>query len=507
MVNQKKIDYGNQLFSISEDIFNEISKNIQVGISIVDHGHYIFMNKKFKEIFSITVKEENRSFSILDYIAPEDANRIYKIIDSSLKTNQMPTELQFWIIRGDGERRFINNKYTVFKGGEKTNTHLILTIDCTKLKLTYDALSTSEKKLRELFNNANDAIFFSRIRGDEFLSNFIEVNDFACNLLEYTKEELLELSSLDISAPEMKEANKEIIQQIIREEQGTFETILISKTGKEVPVEIRSNFFNLEGEGVIFTVARDLTERRKAENEIRNLNESLKIINSILRHDLNNNLSVIKGAISAYNDVKEHSFLEMTLKATHKSSELIQKMGELEDALIQKENLTILDSEDFLNRIISSYSLFKVTFEIEGNGSFYVDAAFTSVIDNIINNAIKHGQADKIKISIKSSNGFCTIQIADNGSGILDEHKNHVFERSFKYGKTAGTGLGLYIVKKNLERYGGEITVKDNFPKGTIFEIKLKNREEKGFKYKYFPCFSMFFHITFNIVLLFYRAL
>lgn len=67
------------------------------------------------------------------------------------------------------------------------------------------------------------------------------------------------------------------------------------------------------------------------------------------------------------------------------------------------------------------------------------------------------------------------ISIVDNGSGILDEHKNHVFERSFKHGKTAGTCLGLYIVKKNIERYGGEITIKDNFPKGTIFEIKLKN--------------------------------
>lgn len=482
MKSQNRINPENQLFYINEDVLRDISENIQIGISIVDNGHYIFMNKKTKEIFGIADAEDSRSFSILDYIVPEDADRVYKIIDSSLKTGQLPSELQFWITSGDGERRHLNNVYVSFKGREKTNTHLILTKDITEYTITCDALRKSEMKIRELFKNANDAIFLSRVREEEPLSKFVEVNDFACNLLEYTKDELLELSSLDLTAPELKKANQELIHQIVKKEHGTFETILISKTGKEIPVEIRSNFFNLEGEKVILTVARDLSERRTAEKEIRNLNESLKIINSILRHDLNNNLSVIKGAISAYEDVKEHSLLEMTLRATHKSFELIQKMGELELALLHKENLTKIDSEDFLNRIISSYSLFKVTFEIEGNCSFYVDAAFTSVIDNIINNAIKHGQADKIKISIKSSNGFCTIQIADNGSGILDEHKNHVFERSFKYGKTAGTGLGLYIVKKNLERYGGEITLKDNFPKGTIFEIKLKNKEEKGFK-------------------------
>ncbi len=478
---QENKNQENQIFSISEDIFREISDNIQVGISIVENGHYIFMNKESKEIFGITIGEETKNFSMLDYVVPEDADRVNKIINSSLKTDQIPAELQFWIIREDGERRYLNNKYTVLKGREKTNTHLISTIDYTEQQIALDSSKMFEKKFREMFNYANDAMFLSRISGDKFLSDFIEVNDLACSMLEYTREELLEMSSLDITALEAKTTNKEIIRQIIKEEQGNFETILISKMGKQIPVEIQSHFFNLEGERVILTIARDLTEHLEAEEEIKNLNESLKIINSILRHDLNNNLSVIMGAITAYEDVKEHILLEMTVKSAQKSFDLIQKMEELERALIQKENLIKMDSEELFNKVISSYSPFNITFEIEGSCSLYVDAAFTSVIDNIIINAIKHGQADIIKISIKSSDGFCTIRIADNGSGILNKHKIHVFESSFKHGTTAGTGLGLYITKKTIERYGGEITLKDNFPKGTIFEIKLKCREEKGF--------------------------
>ena len=150
---------------------------------------------------------------------------------------------------------------------------------------------------------------------------------------------------------------------------------------------------------------------------------------------------------------------------------------ELEKALVQKEDLKEINPQELLNKIISSYSLHNVIFEIEGNSNLYADEAFTSVIDNIISNAINHGKADKIKISLKSSKGTSIIRIVDNGSGILNENKNSVFERSFKHGKTTGTGLGLYIVKKVIDRYGGEITLQDNFAKGTIFEIKLKNRE------------------------------
>ncbi len=476
MKSQEKIDHNSQFFSISEGTFREISDNIQIGISIVENGYYIFMNKKMREIYGIINEKENRDFSILDYVVPEDADRVYKIINSSLKNGQIPRDLQFWIIRRDGERRYLKSKYTIFKGRKKTNTHLVLTMDYTEQKTTITALEASEKKLRELFNSANDAIFLSRIRGDKFLTDFIEVNDLACKMLGYTEEELLELSSLDITDPEVKTTNKEIIQQIVTKEQGAFETALISKTGKKIPVEISSHFFNLEGEKVILTIARDITERHKAETEIRNLNESFKIINSILRHDLNNNLSVIMGAITAYEDVKEQALLEMTVKAAQKSFDLIQKMEELERALVNNEGLTIVDSEELFNKVISSYSLLNVTFEIEGRCNLCADAAFSSVIDNIISNAIKHGQADKIIISAEYKDSFCNIHIADNGSGILDEHKNHVFERSFKHGQTAGSGLGLYIVKKTIERYGGEITLEDNFPKGTIFHIKLKYR-------------------------------
>ena len=67
-----------------------------------------------------------------------------------------------------------------------------------------------------------------------------------------------------------------------------------------------------------------------------------------------------------------------------------------------------------------------------------------------------------------------SIKIADYGKGIPESIKENIFEEGISFGDSKGSGLGLYIVKKTVERYGGSIIVEDNTPQGTIFIIKLK---------------------------------
>ncbi|MEM2716548.1 MAG: ATP-binding protein, partial [Archaeoglobaceae archaeon] len=73
---------------------------------------------------------------------------------------------------------------------------------------------------------------------------------------------------------------------------------------------------------------------------------------------------------------------------------------------------------------------------------------------------------------------YAEIRIADFGKGIPDEVKPRIFEEGFTYGEKASTGLGLYIVKRLVERYSGEIKVEDNKPKGTVFVIRLRAVEK-----------------------------
>jgi len=111
---------------------------------------------------------------------------------------------------------------------------------------------------------------------------------------------------------------------------------------------------------------------------------------------------------------------------------------------------------------------------VTGKGKAYADNAIYSVFENIIGNAVRHSETDKLDIDISSEEDHCVIKFVDYGIGIPDEIKNRIFNEGFHYGKTRHTGIGLYIVQKTIDEYDGEVFVEDNEPQGTVFVIRLK---------------------------------
>lgn len=131
------------------------------------------------------------------------------------------------------------------------------------------ALKVSEDKFRELFNNAIDSIFIFGISDDGTPGKFIEVNDIACSKLGYNREELLRMTPFDIAVPEDLNDMTKIFKKMIQQEHVTFEKSHLSKTGLKIPVEINSHIFLWNGQKVIQSIARDITDRKRAEETIR----------------------------------------------------------------------------------------------------------------------------------------------------------------------------------------------------------------------------------------------
>ena len=211
-------------------------------------------------------------------------------------------------------------------------------------------------------------------------------------------------------------------------------------------------------------------ERKRDEESIVQLNDMLRLINKIMRHDILNDLNVINGMIEVYIDDRDEEFLQKALKRINKSVELVRRMRELELLLSSGKEKRKYGVREVINDVIGNYD---AAFSVEGDCTVMADEAFHSVIDNIVRNAVVHGGASKVDISVRGIDGECEIHIADHGKGIPDNIKERIFDERFKHGDTGGTGLGLYIVKKTIERYGGSIRVEDNKP-GAIFVIKLK---------------------------------
>jgi PAS domain S-box-containing protein len=263
------------------------------------------------------------------------------------------------------------------------------------------------------------------------------------------------------------------LEKAMREGAQKLDELFQKRDGTRFWVEITSTPIMSDGEFKYYLANwMNITERKKAEEELEAHREHIKLINKILRHDIINDLNAINSALRLYGRSKKEELLEEASAHVNKSVELINRMRELEIFISSHRGLKLYPVTEVLKEVLASYPA--IAFNIEGEGQVLADESLNSVIDNIISNAVVHGKTDKIDIKIGGRGEYCEIRIADYGVGIPEELKEKIFEERFAYGETGGTGLGLYIVKKAMETYGGHMRIEDNTPRGTVFVLALR---------------------------------
>ena len=245
------------------------------------------------------------------------------------------------------------------------------------------------------------------------------------------------------------------------------------KSGDWVWIKVnRSPITDEEGEiKAILGVMEDYSKKREDDERIVQFNELLKLINKILRHDLTNNLFIIRTALEHYRNVKEETWLDSISTKIDGSLNLIEQMKSLESIVSRGGSLRIVDIREVIERVRSGWDIYV---EIECTSRAMADDAFYSVIENLIRNAVVHGKTDRMTFRCMEEDDKIVLDAIDYGVGIPDDIKSDIFTETYKWCRSAGSGLGLYIVKRTVERYGGSIEVLDNRKGGAIFRMRLR---------------------------------
>ena len=230
------------------------------------------------------------------------------------------------------------------------------------------------------------------------------------------------------------------------------------------------------GEAVAAELA-SIINRKHADEELKINRERLKTANSILRHDITNDIVVIKSALDIYRDEDDETMLDEIEKRVKKSLNTINKQRDQERFIDSHSDLDEYQMEKVAYDSIKNFPDIKIN--VAGTGTAYADNAIYSVFENIIDNAVKHGKTTKMDIDIHSDEMYCEIRFVDYGIGIPDEYKHRIFDEGFSYGKTGHTGIGLYIVWQTIEDYDGEVFVEDNKPQGAVFIVHLRKTIER----------------------------
>jgi PAS domain S-box-containing protein len=367
-------------------------------------------------------------------------------------------------------------------------------------KVAEKALRQNEEKYRQLFEIESDALFL--IEQDS--GRILDVNSSALSMYGYSREELLLLSSTDLSAEPgtSRDASPQHPSPILS-------ALHRKKNGTVFPVQLTVSHFDYQGQKVYLSAVRDITEQKRAEEERRRLDsqiqqtqklESLGVLAGGIAHDFNNMLMVAMGnADLALQDLSEFSparpMIAEIIKTSNRASELCKQMltySGKSSSILKTMNLS--EAVEEMGRMIEFSISKKAVLQYhlaENLPSIKADATQVSqIILNLIINASEALGEKEGAISVTTAVSECDrayllkeqlqnelpegfyvyLEVADTGCGMDHSTLEKIFDPFFST-KFTGRGLGLSTVLGIVRQHGGALKVDSEPGKGSTFKI------------------------------------
>ena len=378
-------------------------------------------------------------------------------------------------------------------------------VEITQRKRVEDALRESEKRARELFDSSPDAIFVEDLTG-----NVLDANPAACRLHGLTREELIGKNITELVPPDSRENARSNLPKQGREEVESITGHSLTKDGRSIPVEIKINRIDYAGQPALLSHVRDVSERRRAEDEHRRYEEqlqhtkkieSLAVLAGGIAHDFNNLITAMMGYTSvARTELPAGSpaapLLDEADKAAQQAAELTRQMLAYSGQgrfVVQSCDLSRLVREmtRMIGTLISRRTVLRLELEPDLPPIVVDVAQIRQVISNLISNAsdalgdeageiaLRTGVRKVDQAFLRSTylpagelpeGEYVYLEVSDTGVGMSEETRARVFEPFFST-KFTGRGLGLAATLGIMRGHHGTIKVESAPGQGAIFQI------------------------------------
>lgn len=470
--------------------------------SIMDAFSMEYVNDRFRELFDLDhqVGLEYINSLVLHQIHPEDVESFIRSNEMA-RIDQLPYVWEGRLLKDDGIRwiRFDSGPRKLDNGNTRWTG---VAIDITAQKQAEQTLRLSEQKHRQLYESIKDAIAFIDMTG-----KFVDSNLSYQKMVGYSAEELYEINYRDLT-PEKWTCleNGILINQVLKLGYSeSYEKEYIRKDGSIFPVEIRVFLLRDDHNQPtgIWGIARDITERKQAEAEIKQKNEELQKLNaekdkffSIIAHDLRSPFSGFLGLT----EIMAESLPRMTLAEIQKIAHLMKDsaanlnrlLGNLLEWSCMRRGLTsffpstcllmpkisasvMLVLDTARNKEIEIYLDIPTDFEVYADGNM-----LEGIIRNLLSNAVKFTpKKGHITIAARSlPDKSAEISIKDTGIGMNANILGNLFHFELNMNRkgTEGeysTGLGLIICRDFIEKHGGRLWVESKENEGSQFYFSL----------------------------------
>ncbi|MET1123772.1 MAG: PAS domain S-box protein [Archaeoglobaceae archaeon] len=437
----------------SEEMFRTLAEATPVAVLAYTDERFVFANRAAEEITGYS-RDELLS-GIFWELFPEDEKEKVKAAMQKRLSGETVEPYVLRIRRKDGKEKIVQvYGSTAFWKGRRVG--IVAISDVTRIV-------ELEEKYRKIVESSPNHVAVVDLDGRFVEANPAMARSVGTNPVGKTLAELFDRDTAEDMLRKVREAI----------EKGS---IVEAKEERDERVFITS-YIPLEFGGVrrCSMIARDVTKIEEERKRLEELTKMLELINSILRHDVLNALTSARAFLEVYEEEKDESILEKVKAAIDRAVSIIRNVRSFEQ-IVKRGELRVVSVKKFAEDVAKN---FDVPISVEGDCEVLADEGLRTIFENIFQNAVQHGETDRIDVKIKPVGNWCEVRIADYGKGVPDEIKDKIFEEGFKHGPRASTGLGLYAVKKLVERYGGEVWVEDNKPHGAVFVLRLRRFEAR----------------------------
>lgn len=434
-----------------------------------------------------------------DRVHPEDSMRVSVKLYNFLEEKVEKWQDEYRLKCADGTYKYVFDRGFLVRDENGNLLRMIASMqDITKQKQEEQRL----RLLESVITHTKEGIIITEKQKHNNNVKIVYVNDALTEMTGYQKEELLGKSSAIFFGPksDAKELTK-LNSTIDNGQSCEIEIITYKKNGEEfwtnisgVPVD--------SSEGTTHTIAiqRDITERKLQEKEkehlIRELtrnNKDLRQFSYITSHNIRAPLSNLTGLLNLLDEIPvDNPELEELLQGFRKSThQLNETIDDLVKVIIIKDNPSLnteaIDIHQTISKAISQIPAIidttnaSIEISVPKNTELLINKSyFESILSNLFSNSLKYKSEEralKIIVTVKIKKNTIEMTFEDNGLGIdTERYKDRIFGlyQKFHHLSQESKGLGLYLVKSQVESMGGTIELESEIEKGTKFKLIFK---------------------------------
>ena len=471
----------------SEGRLQAILDNTTAAIYLKDtRGRYMVANRHF-EILSNMKREDVIGKTDYD-IFPKEIAAVIQVNDQKVLETGAPLEFEEVVLLDDEMRTYISIKFPVFDSIRGIYGVCGISTDITQRKKNEEALRQSEEKYSKLVENSLTGIYIDQ---DE---KIVFANNRLAEIYRYPREELIGIESWRLVHPEDRALTDKRRARRLKgkEVPSEYEARGLTRDGETIWITRRNVRIEYKGRPAILGNIVDITGKKRAEEQLRKINEELKNFVHVVSHDLKNPIVAIQGfslrLLDKYRDnlgEKGRGYLELINASARRMEVLVSDLLALSSIGRVVSTLKDVPSLEILRDVTSSLEdrLQKKGIELvlaDNLPTIYCDGErIYQVFENLLVNATKFMGATKdpkIEIGYEDRGDFHQFYVRDNGIGIEPQYHRKIFEmfhRLREIEDETGTGLGLAIVERIVKNHGGKVWVESEKGQGATFYFTL----------------------------------